>query len=352
MTILELIRPDLRDNSIYDVGNSDTITRLHANELPWSPLTELNTNLNHYPGNTKEQELRFLLAKNYQVEQQQLLITRGSDEALDLLMRLFLQPGIDSILQCPPTFSMYEFYAKLQQARVINSPLNSADFSYQLDAVQDAWEPNCKLIFLCTPNNPTGTSLSLNNLRDMCIAFQHRAMIVVDEAYIEFSKEQSAVTLIKEFDNLIVIRTLSKAYGLAALRLGCIITQEATINALTSIRAPYTLSEVVVNIARRALGQDLWYRNAIDTIIQERDILIMCLQDFSCIEKVYPSDANFLFVRSPCATELSKWLLTREIAIRIFKDVSLQNFFRITIGCPEQNKELLTAIRSYSMRVF
>ncbi len=351
MSVLNLMRSDLQSWKSYSVNKDNISSRLHANELPWSPFNELNLNTNQYPGYAKEAALSSILTEHYGVSSNQLLITRGSDEALDFIMRLFLQPGLDSILQCPPTFAMYEFYARLQQGNIINVPLSPINFSYQLESICNNWEPNCKLIFLCTPNNPTGSSLPIADIERLCLEFQNKAMIVVDEAYIEFSSRQSAASLIAEFDNLIVLRTLSKAHGLAALRLGCILTQESCIKALLSIRAPYPLSEIVLDIAQQALRQTQWQQEAVAIIVSERQRFAEKLQEISYIEAIYPSEANFLLVGAKFALDIRNWLQAKGIAVRAFTDPTLQNFLRITIGHPEQNQELLAALQAYSPRM-
>jgi histidinol-phosphate aminotransferase len=350
MSILNLVRPDLVGSIAYDIGSDEIPYRMHANELPWSPLEFEKVSLNFYPGVTQENELCSLLASRYEAQTNQLMLTRGSDEALDLLIRLFIQPTKDSILQCPPTFSMYAFFARLQQAEVISCPLNVVDFSWDESALLQSWNPSCKIVVLCTPNNPTGNSISLAKVSSLCKALHNKAIVIVDEAYIEFSSNLSAVCLINSVENLVVLRTLSKAYGLAGLRLGCMIAQEDTINLLRGIRAPYALSEVVLNIAQKALLQPSWFVNAISMVVSERERLFYELSQLSYIEKVYPSDANFLLVRTPESQPLIKYLLSRGIAVRGFNAPSLHHCVRITVGNAQQNQYLLDTLRTYSVR--
>lgn len=276
MSAINLIRPDLMSMPVYNARHDQPDCRLHMNELPWSPIESPNMALNHYPTMDAQNQLQKQLANRYQVPTSALLLTRGSDEGIDLLMRLFLQPSIDSILQCPPTFSLYAFYARLQQATVIDSPLNEIDgFRLNLESIHEQWRPDCKLIMLCRPNNPTANLIELETVAELCRHYQNRSMIIVDEAYIEFSDAISATHLIAEFDNLIVLRTLSKAYGLAGLRLGAVIAQPSVISALKTIIAPYALSSAVVDLGIRALQNSTWFEDAIQQIKTSRSQLII-----------------------------------------------------------------------------
>jgi len=298
MSAINLIRPDLKSIQTYTPRNDKPDCRLHMNELPWSPIESSDIALNHYPAMDAQSQLHEQLSNRYQVSTSALLLTRGSDEGIDLLMRLFLRPGIDSILQCTPTFSMYAFYARLQQATVIDCPLSDSDqFCLNLESMQEQWQPNCKLIMLCRPNNPTANLIELETVAQLCQQYQNRSMIVVDEAYIEFSDAPSATQLIEQFDNLIILRTLSKAYGLAGLRLGAIIAQPAIISALKTIVAPFTLSSAVIDLGIRALQNDTWFEDAIQQIKTSRNQLMIGLERSNWIENVYLSDANFILIK-------------------------------------------------------
>ena len=349
MSALALIRPDLLAIQPYDIKHEDLDCPLHANELPWSPLTLAGVTLNRYPTSAPKNQLRQLLADYYQIKAEELLLTRGSDDGIDLLMRLFLRAGIDSILQCPPTFSMYAFYACLQQAGVINCPLQENDqgFSMDLNALDTLWQPNCKLIMICRPNNPTGELIDLATIARLCAHYVNRAVIVVDEAYIEFATALSAASLIPQFDNLVVLRTLSKAYGLAGLRIGAVISQTPLIEALRKVTAPFTLSSAVVALAIEALQDKTWFVNSQQCISQLRAQLALSLQQCAWIEHVYPSSSNFLLIKTRQAAGLADWLLQHDIAIRAFTTSPLQQHLRITVGNEEQNKKLLTALAAF-----
>jgi histidinol-phosphate aminotransferase len=349
MSVLDLIRSDLKSVQPYTQGNDKSDCRLHMNELPWSPIESPGIALNHYPTMDAQNQLQERLANRYQVPPSALLLTRGSDEGIDLLMRLFLQPGVDSILQCPPTFSMYAFYARLQQVTVIDCPLNDADrFYLSIQSMHEQWQPNCKLIMLCRPNNPTANLIELETVAQLCQYYQDRSMIVVDEAYIEFSDAMSAAHLVDQFDNLIVLRTLSKAYGLAGLRLGAVIAQPSMISALKTIVAPFTLSSAVIDLGIRALQNDTWFEKAIQQIKTSRTRLMTGLQQSIWIESVYPSDANFILIKTRFSHALYMYLESLGIAVRRFTQASdLQQHLRITIGSEAQNQRVLAALESF-----
>lgn len=350
MTILNFIRPDLRTSKRYAPGGQNMLSRLHQNELPWEPQALINTRLNQYPSHGEGQKLTAILASQYQVNHDQLLITRGSDEGIDLLMRLFLTPGADSMMQCPPTFSMYAFFARLQQVNRIDCPLMSDDFRLNLDLIQSAWVSGCKMIMLCRPNNPTGNLLELADVIALCRYFQNKAMIVVDEAYIEFSEVISATSLIERFDNLIILRTLSKAYGLAGLRLGAVIARPELIQALSSIMAPFALSDVVVSLAIRALQDKTWFVEGIQRIVSARASLIHDLQAFPWIEHVYPSAANFILIKTPYTQSLFNWFAQQGIAVRHFDASSdLHHCLRITVSDEVQNEHMMMALKKFRL---
>ncbi|KTD41039.1 histidinol-phosphate transaminase [Legionella parisiensis] len=352
MSVLNLIRPELLDNQPYSVGSVPMRHRLHANELPWSALST-NISLNFYPEKYLQDQLQEHLAKYYQVEEKQIVLTRGSDDGIDLITRLFLSAGQDACMQCPPTFSMYSFYTYLQHAQLIECPLDAQNnFQLSLDEIRSTWKNNCKLIFLCNPNNPTGSLIELDFIATLCDEYKNRSVIVVDEAYIEFAQTQSATCLISQFDNLIVLRTLSKAYGLANLRLGIIIAQENVIRALNKIMPPFPLSSVVIDLALRALEKNEWFLQAINTIKESRANLIKELQLCPVIKKVYPTETNFILIKTEYTYELVSWLANQGIVIKSYSpNSSLHDHLRITVGDEPQNQLLLRALSSFQNNV-
>jgi histidinol-phosphate aminotransferase len=345
MTVLNLIRKDLINIKGYVPKGDDLDCRLHANELPWAPLANDSIALNHYPDVRLQQKLQAQIAARYQVDADQLVLTRGSDDAIDFLMRLFLSAGRDCMMQCPPTFPMYEFYANLQQAGIINCPLEmSEEFSLSVEKLNSLWRPDCKLIMLCRPNNPTANLIPLATIATLCEQYKDKSVIVVDEAYIEFAQTPSATTLLADYDNLIVLRTLSKACGMAGLRLGAIISQYDLIKVIRNAMPPYTLSSVVLNLAERALVDSNWFKNKIELILNEREKLSTQLKHFNLIDKVYPSETNFILVSSPYAQALAAWFAEQGIAVRHFAAGSLKSMLRITVSEASQNQRLLAAL--------
>ncbi|MBA3536385.1 MAG: histidinol-phosphate transaminase [Tatlockia sp.] len=350
MSVLDLIRPDLLTMKTYTPTGDDLNCRLHANELPWTPLSLYELPLNHYPDRQEQKKLETQIAERFQVRKEEMLLTRGSDDAIDFLMRFFLSARQDSFMQCPPTFPMYEFYSRLQQVETINCPLDfENDFHLSSDKLISLWRPNCKLIMICSPNNPTGTLLKLTTIATFCEQFRDKAAIVVDEAYIDFAQTPSASTLLSSFDNLIVLRTLSKAHGLAGLRLGAIIAQPQLIKAMQNAIPPYTLPSAVINLAQLALADKEWFSPKIQLILKEREMLNAELKKSPWIETVYPTHANFILIASPHAQALVLWFKEFGIAVRYFAAGPMQKMLRITVGDSSQNQRLLTALASFRL---
>lgn len=345
MSIQQLMRKDLLNFENYEVKGQEARFRLNNNELPWSPVQFNTLSLNHYPDYREVKKLNAQLADYYGINPKQLVITRGSDEGIDYLMRLCLTPSKEAILQCPPTFSMYQFFANLQNAAVINCPLNPQDFSLDLEALLKAWTSTCKLIFLCSPNNPTGNIIPLLSIATLCEQFKNKALIVVDEAYLEFSDALSATSLLAEFENLIILRTLSKGLGLAGLRIGAIIANEEIIKTLGRIIPPYSLSSPVIYLAQEALRNLEFLDQRKAEIIAERTRLIAKFKTLSSIERVYPSEANFILVKTSCAQILYNKLLGAGIAVKALGDSgSLKDHLRITVGKTTENDQVLSVL--------
>jgi len=342
MSILNLVKPELLNTPNYIPGGDEAKYRLHANELPWSQNSNDASTLNFYPSNQSLANLQEQLADLYQVKKDELVITRGSDDGIDLITRLFLNSGKDAIMQFPPTFPMYAFYARLQQAELIQCPLSSESFSLSMDQIKSCWKPNCKIIMFCSPNNPTGNIIDLELIAATCKQYSKQSMIVVDEAYIEFSLSPSALTLLPKFENLIVLRTLSKAYGMAGLRLGSVLSQPHIIEAIHKVIPPYIIATPIIKLAQQALNNPDWVSVSVERLTHERDLLINQLKQIPLIETVYPTQTNFILVKTSQAKEITAYLANNGIAVRDFPAPSpLTNHLRITVGDEEQN-QLLT----------
>jgi histidinol-phosphate aminotransferase len=347
--VAALARPDIVALAPYEHAPwQEGFTRLHANELPWRTAhDESHAGLNRYP----EPQARALierLAGLYQVSPENLLICRGSDEAIDLLVRGFCRAGTDAILMTPPTFGVYAVAARIQGAKVVAVPL-CAEAGFALD-VQAVLAAACtsavKLVFLCSPNNPTGNLLSETAILEVADALERRAIVVVDEAYIEFAARESLSTQVTRRPHLAVLRTLSKAHGLAGARLGTLVADPEVIGLLRKLIAPYAVPQLVLEAVLTLLSpahlRTLPGRLA--CLRAERTRLRQALAALPGVKAVLPSDANFLLARldDPGAA------LARAGAARLLvRDArsypGLSDALRISIGTAEQNDALLEA---------
>ncbi|MEC9376197.1 MAG: histidinol-phosphate transaminase [Pseudomonadota bacterium] len=348
---IQLARPEVRNLEPYSAASyADGLIRLNANETP-SAISSKNTNamgLNRYPPE-KPQALTRSLANFYNVEDSELLPTRGSSEAIDLIIRGFCQAGQDAIVICPPTFGMYKVYADIQGAKVYEVPLiEGNDFALDADELSRNWPQNAKLLFVCSPNNPTGGSISAEQLNLLATLLSGRAIVVVDAAYTEFSKEDPTYELLRsrDNDNILILRTLSKAFGLAGARCGALIGPADIITMLSCLMPPYSFSSPVIDIVMENLSADslVNMQNRVKTIIAERDKLAEELKSITGIEKIYPSDANFLLVSSSDAQRLKNLAKKGGVLIRHFGE-KLPGYLRITVGERSENEQLIRSLK-------
>jgi len=348
--VTELARPDIVALKAYEHAVWEPeLERLHANELPWRSFAdESAAGLNRYP-EPQPRALVERLAALYGVAPNSVLVGRGSDEAIDLLVRGFCRAGQDSVIICPPTFGMYSVAARIQGAEVITVPLK-ADAGFALDerAVLEKCTPDVKLVFLCSPNNPTGTLLSEDSIIGLTRALEGRAIVVVDEAYIEFSGARSLARKIGEFPQLAVLRTLSKAYALAGARLGTLIADPEVVALLRKVIPPYAIAQLSMEAVLKVLDPaQLAISNArLASIVAERDRMLAAFPKLPNVTRVWPSAANFVLVEFedvPLALSRSRGarLLIRDV--RGYP--GLGRCLRITVGTPEQNNRLLEALR-------
>ena len=342
MSIENLARPEIRDLRVYETSvQSNGAIRLHANESSWMWDGDADS-LNRYP-EPRPGTLQSCLAERFGVSDENLLATRGSSEAIDLLIRSFCRAGEDNIVISPPTFVMYKVFAQIQGAEVISCPLMPEnDFGIDVDSLLNRVTANSKLIFLCSPNNPTGNIVSEPDIVRLLEARKDQSIIVVDEAYIEFSGANTAATLIGNYDNLVVLRTLSKALALAGARCGAVIGNPAIIRMLNAVLAPYALATPVVDCVLRALSSDDLTKSElrIAETIREREHLLETLAESAYVKKVWPSQANFLLVHFHDLDSVQKRLKTERILIRDISD----DLARITVGSADENKRLLAAL--------
>lgn len=350
MSVLDLARPEIRALQPYSSARMEASggqVLLNANESAWAPPGDHELACNRYP-DPQPAPLIDALARLYGVRASQVLVGRGSDEAIDLLVRAFCRAGQDAIAIQPPTFGMYAVSAHIQGASVITVPL-AADFTLDVDAVLAALTPAVKLVFVCTPNNPTGQLVPLRDVTRLAQALAGRALLVVDEAYIEFSDAPSATALIDQFDNVAVLRTLSKAWALAGARIGTLLANEQVIALLRRIMAPYPLPRPCVALALQALtasGQDA-ARAHIAVVREQRERMDRALAAVPGVREVLPSQANFLAVRFDDASAVYQRLLGAGIVVRdIHRYPQLGDALRITVGLPEENDRVLDVLQN------
>jgi len=344
MSVIQLMRSDLQNLTTY---RSQPITNQHgklsATETPWDPLPDFGWQLNRYP-QRQDTSLCAFLCQQYDVDPMNLLLTRGSDDGIDAITRLFITPFEDAAIICPPTFIMYQFSTRLQGGDIIECPLQGDDFSLRQAVISDAiHSPKSKILFICRPNNPTGNTIALDTVARLCQLATNQAMVVVDEAYIEFSSQASASQLINQYDNLIVLRTLSKAYAMAGLRLGVILANATVIERIGAVLPPYPLPTPVIELAKQALKNINQINEQIDYIRQQRQWLIDRLARLPAVKKVWPSDGNFVLVLVVDSSSLVQYLAERGLMIR---EIS-PTLVRMSVGTASQNQALIDALWGY-----
>ncbi len=350
MSVLDLARPEIRAMQPYSSARMEAAggaVFLNANESAWAPLGDDGLGCNRYP-EPQPAELVSTLAAMYGVRHEQLLVGRGSDEAIDLLIRAFCRAGQDAILIQPPTFGMYSVCARIQNAAVIEVAL-ADDFTLDVDAVLAAITPAVKLIFVCTPNNPSGQYVPRGSIERLLQALDGRALLVVDEAYIEFAYESSVADLIDRYEYLAVLRTLSKAWALAGARIGSLLANPAVIALLRRIMPPYPIPRPSVAAAMAAFSEEgqAQAREHVATVRNEHERVRGALAALACVRAVLPSQANFLAVRFEDAGTIYQRLLAAGVVVRdIRRYPKLGDALRITIGSPTENDQMLAALKS------
>lgn len=348
MSVLDLARPEIRSLQPYSSARMEAgggQIMLNANESAWQPAGDTGLGCNRYP-DPQPVVLLQALAQLYGVRREQLFVGRGSDEAIDLLVRAFCRAGADAILIQPPTFGMYAVSARIQNAAVIEVPLK-ADFSVDVHALLAAITPAVKLVFLCTPNNPSGRSIPRVEVEYLAEQLAAKALLVVDEAYVEFSDQGSVADLIDRYDNLAVLRTLSKAWALAGARIGSLLAHADVIALIRRIMPPYPLPLpcVAAALAELAPSGQVAARENIAIVREQRAIMRSALSRVPGVREVLPSDANFLAVRFDDAGTVYQRLLQAGIVVRdVRRYPQLQDALRITLGTPEENARVLTVL--------
>ena len=345
--ILALARPEIVALKAYSHASWDpAFDRLHANELPWRAETDrTRAGLNRYP-EPHPLELAARLAGLYGVQPAQLLPGRGSDESIDLVVRGFCRAGVDNVIICPPTFGMYSVAARIQGAEVREVPLvREHGFALDAGAVLAACDANTRVVFLCSPNNPTGNTLEPAAVEQVLVALANRSLVVVDEAYIEFSGAESLAASLHRFPNLVVLRTLSKAFGLAGARVGSLIADPAIVALLSKVIPPYSIPQLTIEavFATLAPAQLAIQRERVSQVRAERERLRAALESKSSVRKIWPSVANFLLTDFAAPEEALAATRNAKLLIRDMRSVSPQSL-RISVGSPEQNDRLVRSL--------
>jgi len=338
-----LIRDNIKKLTPYssarDEFSGDAKVFLDANENSLgSPLPK---NYNRYP-DPYQHVVKEVISKIKGAPAENIFLGNGSDECIDLMFRSFCEPKKDNVIITPPTYGMYEVSANINDVEVRKAPLLD-DFQLDLVHLENLIDANTKLIWLCSPNNPTANSLNRKDIEFVLNNFN--GIVVIDEAYINFSKQRSFIQELQDYPNLVVLQTFSKAWGLAALRLGLAFASVDIISILNKVKPPYNINQATQDLALEALKNVEQVNTMIKEIVNMRDALMEVFTRIPIVEKVYPSDANFILVKIKEARKVYEFLLTKGIVVRDRSNVKLcDDCLRITIGTEQENTQLVDAI--------
>jgi histidinol-phosphate aminotransferase len=315
---------------------------LDANENAFgSPLEE---NFNRYP-DPLQWHVKFQLARIKGVPAENIFIGNGSDEVIDLAYRIFCNPKTDNVIICPPTYGMYQVSADINDVQVKKVSLTK-DFQLDVEGILNAADINTKLLFICSPNNPTGNNMNRTDVETLLNNF--KGIVIIDEAYINYSRQKTFTQELTEYPNLIVMQTLSKAWGLAALRMGIAFASMDMIDLFNKVKPPYNINEASQQLALEALQNTQQVNDWIKTVVQEKEKLATALSRLPFVKHIYPSDANFILVKVTDADAVYGFLAQNEIVIRNrTKEIMCENCLRITIGTENENKLLIQTLSSY-----
>ena len=345
-----LLRENIRKlvpySSARDEFKGEAQIFLDANENSFgSPLTKW---YNRYP-DPLQKKVKQKLSEIKGVPAENIFLGNGSDECIDILLRAFCDPGKDNIIICPPTYGMYEVSANINDVQLKKVPLTPT-FQLDLPAIEEAVDDHTKMLFLCSPNNPTGNSLNKDDVE--IILNNYFGLVVIDEAYINFSRFRSFTQELNDYPNICVLQTLSKAWGLAALRVGIAFASESVISVMNKIKPPYNINQASQELTLEALNEVPQVNEMIQEIVKQRQELIRNLEGLQVVEKIHPSDANFLLVKVVDARGIYNFLLDKGIVVRDRSKVELcEGCLRITIGTPKENNELITELKKYARQI-
>lgn len=340
----ELTRPNIWALKPYSSARDEYSGKaasvfLDANENPY------NTPNNRYP-DPLQKELKALIAPVKKVNPEQIFLGNGSDEAIDLLFRAFCRPEVDNVVAIHPTYGMYEVCADINDVEY-RKVLLDGNFQFKAEDLLKASDENTKLMFLCSPNNPTGNNLDAKEIIALLQAFQ--GIVVIDEAYIDFSSQPSFIGILDEYPNLIILQTFSKAWGCAAIRLGMAFASPDIIGIFTKIKYPYNINLLTQQEALRMMQRHYEVQRWVSTLLEERARLMEAFARLSCCKKVFPTDANFFLTRVTHAQAIYDYLVDQGIIVRNRSNVTLcEDCLRITVGNRPENDTLLEALRNYT----
>lgn len=311
---------------------------LDANENPF------DNGLNRYP-DPLQKKLKKKIAVEKQVNPDQIFLGNGSDEAIDLLIRIFCEPGKDEIITLPPTYGMYKVSAALSDVKIVTVPL-TVDFKIDTNKVLERVDERSKILFICSPNNPTGNDIPLAQITRLLDHFP--GMLVVDEAYIDFSEQDSCTKLLEKYPRLIVLQTFSKAWGLAGIRLGMAFAHPEIIQFLNKVKPPYNINQLTQTAALNALNNGTEKTVNVQSVLEQRAMLKKVLNDLNFVKKVYPSDANFLLVQMEEPRAVYNFLLKNNIIARDRSTVTgCAGCLRFTVGTAAENERLITVLKNF-----
>lgn len=329
-------------SSARDEYQGEASVFLDANENSFG--SPLNQSYNRYP-DPLQIELKKKISTIKGVPNQNIFLGNGSDEAIDILFRSFCNPGIDNVILMPPTYGMYQVSANINDIESRSVKL-TADFQLDIDGIAEAIDNHTKIIFICSPNNPTGNSINRSDIETLMANFE--GIIVVDEAYINFSRQKSFIQELTEYSNLVVLQTLSKAWGLAGLRVGMAFASQEIIEVMNKVKPPYNMNDASQQLAIQALQNINQVNDWIKQTLTQRDLLVIGLKDFEFVLDIYPSDANFILVKTTNASAIYNFLVKNGIIVRDRSRIELcEGCLRITIGTPIENELLIKTLKKF-----
>jgi len=329
-------------SSARDEYKGEASVYLDANENAYgSPLEQ---QYNRYP-DPLQHKVKIRLSQIKGVPVRNIFLGNGSDEAIDILFRSFCDPGVDNVLLVPPTYGMYEVSANINDVGIIRVPLTE-EYQLNMEGIAEAINGHTKMIFICSPNNPTGNSINRDDIETLLANFS--GLVVVDEAYINFSRQKTFIQELTEYANLVVLQTLSKAWGLAGLRIGMAFASEEIIEVMNKVKPPYNINEASQELALKALENVAQVNGWIKEILLQRDKLVLELKDLDFVLDIYPSDANFILVKTNNPKGVYNFLVEKGIIVRDRSKVDLcEGCLRITVGTPAENDVLIKTLKEF-----